>query len=148
QGPKRLKSFEQWLGQAGATGLSVFAHPAVMARAVGEDLGLPDLSAGHDEKRNAHPPARTTHHSPLTTHHSHHHEADGLDWPLRLAALWQLVAAGPLRRTQQGSFFKRDLERLTEDARLGAPPADALVPLPDPALFVAALGELENIVRN
>ena len=39
-------------------------------------------------------------------------EADGLEWPLRLAALWQLVAAGPLRRTQQGGFFKRDLDRL------------------------------------
>jgi Helicase conserved C-terminal domain len=135
EGPKRLKSFEQWLGQAGTTGLHVFAHPAVMGRALGEDLGLPDLSVAPAAERNS-----TTHHAPRTTQ-----EADGLDWLLRLAALWQLLAGGALRRTQQGSFFKRDLERLTQDARLGAPPADALAPLPDPALFVAALAELEKI---
>jgi hypothetical protein len=136
EGPKRLKSFEQWLGQAGTTGLHVFAHPAVTARALGEDLALPDLSVAPVAEHNS-----TTNHASLTTHQ----EADGLDWLLRLAALWQLLAGGPLRRTQQGTFFKRDLERLTEDPRLGTPPADALAPLPDPALFVAALAELEKI---
>jgi hypothetical protein len=139
EGPKRLKSFEQWLGQAGATGLNVFAHPAVMVRALGEDLGLPELSVASIEKRNA-----NSHHAPPSSHQ----ETDGLDWLLRLAALWQMVADGPLRRTQQGSFFKRDLERLTQDPRLGAPPADALAPVPDPALFVAALAELQGIVGN
>src|SRR5262249_20156072 len=32
-GLTRLKKFEQWLGQAGTTGLKVFAHPLVTARA-------------------------------------------------------------------------------------------------------------------
>ncbi|HXG13364.1 MAG TPA: hypothetical protein VNK04_26640, partial [Gemmataceae bacterium] len=43
-GQTRLKSFEQWLGQAAATSFTVVTHPLVAARAVGTDLGLPDLS--------------------------------------------------------------------------------------------------------
>lgn len=129
EGPKRLKSFEQWLGQAGTTGLTVFAPPAVTSRALGEDLDLPDLSV---------PEA-----APAT-----HQEADGLDWPLRLAALWQVVAGGPLRRTQQGTFFKRDAERLTGDALLGEPSPDSLAAIPDPALLAVAFAELENIVAG
>ncbi len=42
----RLKTFEQWLGFPGPGGLNVFAHPQAAARAVGERLGLPDLSRG------------------------------------------------------------------------------------------------------
>ena len=58
-------------------------------------------------------------------------EADGLEWLLRLAVLWQQVAAAPLRRTQQGDFFKRDFERLGQDALLNAAPADQLAQVPD-----------------
>jgi hypothetical protein len=128
-GPKRLKNFEQWLGQAGTAGLSVFAPPSVTSRALGEELDLPELTA-----------------EPAPAPHTH--EADGLDWPLRLAALWQLVAAGPLRRTQVGTFFKRDLDRLTQDALVNAPAIDSLAPLPDPALLAVALAEVADIVST
>ncbi len=128
--PAKLKSFEQWVGMAGSVGLSVFAHPAVAARALGEDLGLPEL-------RSATAPAA----GPV-------HEADGLEWPLRLSALWQQVKAGPLRRTQGGTFFKRDLDRLRQDPILSAPPQDALAELPDPALLAVALAEAEGILHE
>src|SRR5262249_33118400 len=75
-----LKSFEEWLGQGSVAHFAVFAHPSVTTRALGTDLGLPVLEAA-------------------STVRSSVHEADGLEWPLRLAALWQLVGASPLRQT-------------------------------------------------
>jgi hypothetical protein len=129
EGLTRLRTFEQWIGQAGATGLRVFAPPQITSRALGEDLGLPDLSTRHA--------ARST-----------PHEVDGLDWPLRLAVLWQLVAAAPLRRTQTGGFFKRDLERLTQAPLLNDPAIDSLMTLPDPAMLAAALAEGVGIVHE
>jgi hypothetical protein len=128
-GASRLKSFEQVLGLATGGGLAVFAHPAVAARALDSELDLPELPAV--------PPAA----QPVR-------EADGLEWPLRLSALWQLVAAASLRRTQGGAFFKRDLDRLRGDAVLTGPPADSLAELPDPALLAVALAEAEGIVRD
>jgi hypothetical protein len=127
----RLRSFEQWLGQARDTGFTLFAHPQVTARALGEDLGLPDPSA--------HEGVPT---SPRVQ------EADGLEWPLRLAVLWQLAAASPLRRTQLGEFFKRDFERLRGDSNLNAPSPDALVELPDPGLLAVALAMRLGILQE
>lgn len=49
------------------------------------------------------------------------------------------MRTSPLRRTQQGDFFKRDLERLRTDPLLAAPPSDALITVPDTGLFVVAL---------
>ena len=66
-------------------------------------------------------------------------EADGLEWLLRLAIIWQQVAGAPLRRTQQRDFFKRDLDRLRADPLLSAPPSDSLLALPDLGLFIVAL---------
>lgn len=126
-GVARLRTFEQWLTQAGTTNLRVFAPPQVTARALGEDLGLPDLSAEAP--------------APGTVH-----EVDGLDWVLRLSVLWQRVAGAPLRRTQTGGFFKRDLERLTQDSLLNDPPIDSLATLPDPAMLTAALAEAAGVV--
>jgi hypothetical protein len=127
--PPSLRSFEQVLGLANGAGLAVFAHPAVAARALGTDLGLPELPAASVPAA----PAR---------------EADGLEWLLRLSALWQLVAAAPLRRTQGGAFFKRDLDRLRGDPILNSPPADSLADPPDPALLAVALAEAESIIRD
>jgi hypothetical protein len=124
----RLKSFEQLIGLASSGGVTVFVHPAVAARAIGSDVDLPEL-----------PPHAAT---------AAIREADGLEWPLRLSALWQLVAAAPLRRTQGGTFFKRDLDRLRGDAVLNSPPADSLAELPDPALLAFALAEAEGIVND
>ncbi len=66
-------------------------------------------------------------------------EADGLEPILRLAAVWQRIEEGPIRQTQQGTFFKRDRERLEDDPVLAGPITDALEPLPDMALLWIAL---------
>jgi hypothetical protein len=124
-----LRSFEQVLGLANGAGLAVFAHPAVAARAAGSDLDLaelPTVSAAESSIR----------------------EADGLEWLLRLSALRQIVAPAPLRRTQGGTFFKRDLDRLRGDPVLNGPPADNLADLPDPALLTVALAEAEGILSE
>jgi hypothetical protein len=126
----RVKNFEQWLAFPGPTGLLVFTTPLVAARALGEDFGLPDLSA---EVAPGAP--------------SGAHEADGLEWLLRLAVLWQQVAAAPLRRTQQGGFFKRDTDRLGQDPLLNGPPSDRLADVPDLGFLVEALAELEGVVQ-
>ncbi|MDB5309055.1 MAG: hypothetical protein JWO38_3257 [Gemmataceae bacterium] len=129
-----LEEFADWLGQSGTLAAVAFAHPAVATRARGEDLGLPDLAGGGLE-----PPAR---------------QSDGLEWPLRLAAVWQQVHAGPVRLTQANTLFKRDQTRLQGDEVLNAPPADLPVVVPDPgalSLFWAAaaglLGETDGELR-
>ncbi|MBY0528528.1 MAG: helicase-associated domain-containing protein [Gemmataceae bacterium] len=137
-GVTRLKSFDQWLGQAGTTGLTVFAHPAVIGRALGEDLGLPDLSIASEAGLGS---------APLDLAPGVQ-EADGLDWPLRLSALWQLIAGSPMRRTQQGSFFKRDLERLCQDPLVNAPPVDGIATLPDVGLLTVALAENAGMIEQ
>ena len=123
-----------WLGSGGVLQATVFAHPAVAGRARGEDLGLPDLPAE--------PLAATP------------RIADGLDWPLRLAAAWQQVDQSPVRLTQANTLFKRDLTRLQTDEVLSAPAADQLVELPDAgvlALFwaraVGLLAEEDSELR-
>ena len=122
-----LDDFAAWLGQGGTLAATVFVHPAVAARARGEELGLPDLTS--DERGTA-------------------RVADGLEWPLWLAAAWQQVHAGPVRLTQANTLFKRDQTRLQTDEVLGSPPTDQLAPVPDPgilALFWAvAAGLLEE----
>jgi hypothetical protein len=125
----QLRDFVQWLGQAGGSGLAVFAHPLVLERAVKQELTLPDLPATKLDGAGV-------------------YEADGLEWPLRLAALWQQIANVPPRRTQTGEFFKRDLDRLRSDPVLSAPPSDNLAELPDPGLLVIAVGELQGLVTN
>ncbi|WP_145272739.1 helicase-associated domain-containing protein [Tautonia plasticadhaerens] len=59
-------------------------------------------------------------------------ESDGLEPVLRLAALWQLADAAPLKRTRQGDLYKRDRQRLDEDPALAGPIADVLRPVDDP----------------
>jgi hypothetical protein len=137
----RIGTFEQWLGLAagGAAGLSAFSPPQIAGRAIGADLGLPDLSEGSADKPEAQ--ARDASLSPVA-------ESDGLEWLLRLGVLWQQVAAAPLRRTQQGGFFKRDLERLEQDPLLNGPPADRLVDVPDVGFLLAALAEEEGILQD
>ena len=66
-------------------------------------------------------------------------EADGLEPVLRMGAVWQRVAEGPLRQTQHGTFFKRDRERIEDDPVVSGPIADAFEPLPDMALLWIAL---------
>jgi hypothetical protein len=124
----RLQSFEAWLGQGSVAGFPVFAHPDVTCRALEENLGLPEL--------------------PSTASAGSVHEADGLEWMLRLAVLWQQVVHAPLRRTQQGDFFKRDLDRLRSDPLLGEAPADGLAEVPDVGLLAVALAEAAGLLHT
>jgi hypothetical protein len=127
----RVKSFEQWLTLASAGAPRVIAFPLATARVLAEDLGLPACPVAEtsaDDRQAA-------------------READGLEWPLRLAVLRQRALAGPLRRTQQGDFFKRDLERLRDDPLLNAP-ADAPMAVADPAMFTVALGLAAGLLRE
>ncbi len=73
-------------------------------------------------------------------------ESDGLEPVLRLAAVWQRIEEGPIRQTQQGTFFKRDRERLEDDPVLAGPITDALEPLPDMALLWIALARSVGLV--
>lgn len=124
----RLKDFEQWLGQASLTGLLVFAHPDVTGRLLTQDLGLPEC-----------PGAVTLKNAPV-------HEADGLEWLLRLAVLWQ-QAGTPFRRTQQGDFFKRDLERLRSDPLLNGRPLDSPGKVQDAGLLAVALAVGADVLQ-
>jgi hypothetical protein len=122
-----VTSFDGWLQQLTTQPLAAFALPLAAVRARGEDLMLPDLPAEQL-------PAATA------------QEADGLEWPLRLAVLWQVIRGGPLRRTQQGGFFKRDLDRLRGQPLLHAPPAEVVGPVPDPDLLTLLFAVEEDIV--
>jgi hypothetical protein len=145
-GVQKIKSFEQWMGTPGPAGLLVFVPPQIAGRALGEDVGLPDLSKEEgggmkDEKESLSS-------SSFILHPSSFQEADGLEWLLRLAVLWQQVVEAPLRRTQQGGFFKRDFERLQQDALLNAAPAERLADVPDLAFLVIALAEQEGMLED
>ena len=109
-----LNGFQQWLGQEPYLNAEVFTLPGVAARAKDEPLGLPNLASAEGPSKSD--PPRI---------------ADGLEWPLRLAAVGQLVADGAMRTTQLRALFKRDLQRLQTHELLAAAPADHLVLLPD-----------------
>ncbi|MFM7150362.1 MAG: hypothetical protein ACKO23_11010, partial [Gemmataceae bacterium] len=130
----QLASFAQWLGNAGTIPLTVFSPPQVARRAIGVDLGLPDLSPL--EKGLA---------SPLV---SRPLEADGLEWLLRLGVLWQRVGSASLRRTLQGGLFKRDADRLSQDSLLNSTPAERLVDVPDLAFWLFMMADLEGILQE
>jgi hypothetical protein len=134
----KVRNFEQWLAYPPSTGLTAFTTPLIAARAIGVDLGLPDLSEAVGAEGSS--PASATAHSIQ--------EADGLEWLLRLAMLWQQVSAAPLRRTQQGGFFKRDADRLAQDPLLNAAPHDRLAEVPDVGFWAEALAEQEALLQQ
>ncbi|AWM41675.1 hypothetical protein GobsT_72410 [Gemmata obscuriglobus] len=107
-----VEDFAAWFGLAGTHNAVVFAHPGVALRARGENLELPDLTNPDDEVGSP-------------------RQADGLEWPLRLAAAWQQVQNEPVRLTQGHTLFKRDLLRLQGDAVLAAPPVDQIALVAD-----------------
>ena len=73
-------------------------------------------------------------------------ESDGLEPILRLAAAWQRIDEGAIRQTQQGTYFKRDRERLEDDLVLAGPIADAIEPLPDMPLLWVAMARAVGLV--
>jgi hypothetical protein len=148
-GLPRLRDFEHWLTHAGAAGLPVFTHPLFAARALGEDLGLPCLDCRWQmadcrlEEEGA-----ASGNLQSAIYNLQWQEADGLEWPLRLTALWQVAAVAPLRRTLQGEFFKRDFERLTQNPLLNGPAAEGLIELPDASRLAVALAEAEGLLAE
>jgi hypothetical protein len=123
----KIRSFEEWVTQY-VNRFWVYAPPQMAGRARGEDLGLDGALSGAAAAGAV-------------------HEADGLEWPLRLAVLWQQTVGSPLRRTQQGDFFKRDAERLEQDSLLNAPPSEALADVPQPARLAVALAEAQHVLQ-
>ena len=83
---------------------------------------------------------------PSSTTIRHVRETDGLEPILRLAALWQKVDDAALRRTQQGTLYKKDRERIEDDSVLGGPIADSLEPLPDMGPLWLALARTIGLV--
>jgi hypothetical protein len=125
----RVKNFDAWLARSEPMPM-LLASPMVTRRVMSEDLGIACPEAAPSG-------AATT-----------IHEADGLDWPLRIAVLWQQVLGAPLRRTQQGDYFKRDYDRLQADPLLCSAPTDVLAPVPDPGFFAAALASAAGLLRE
>lgn len=74
-------------------------------------------------------------------------EADGLEPILRLAALWQRIGVEPIRLTQTGAFYKRDRDRIAEDAVLSGPFRDAPADAPDPAGLLRELAKRIGLIR-
>jgi hypothetical protein len=105
-----LTDFAAWFGRAGTMTASVFVHPAVAARS----RGLMD---------DTRPKAKVTAGTAV--------QPDGLDWPLRLAAAWQITRPTPVKVTQAKLLFKRDLTRLQGDDVLNAPLVDVPHAVPD-----------------
>jgi hypothetical protein len=114
------------LDPSGADGRRVILHPEVLATASGE------------------PPAGPA--PPVCGPVRQVRETDGLEAVLRLSALWQRLAEAPLRRTQGGTLFKRDRERLADDPALVGAIDDAIEPLHDPPALWLALGKGVGLV--
>jgi hypothetical protein len=62
--------------------------------------------------------------------------------------LWQQLGEAPLRKTQQGGYFKRDFERLGQDPLLNGPPVDRQADVRDLGFLLAELAEREGLVRE
>jgi hypothetical protein len=124
----QLASISTWLNQAPGQALSLVVVPLAAARGRGEDLGVVPLP--HDDLGSATP-----------------QEADGFEWLLRLAVVWQFAREGPLRRTQQRGLFKRDVERLQSHSLLSTPPAESIGPLPGPEMLAVELARAEGVLH-
>ncbi len=123
-----IEHFEAWLGTPpGTLSASVWVHPSVALRARGEGFTFPELAtvpAGGATLR----------------------QSDGLDWPLRLALVWQQVALAPIRRTASRTLFKRDLEKYKTDPLLSAPTPDQPSPAPEPGVLALVWAEAAGVV--
>lgn len=126
----RFRSIEAWLAHSSERPPAVVGLPDVTARAMCLDVAFPAC------------PGAAKLDKPVV------HETDGLDLPLRVAVVWQLAHATPLRRTQTAGFFKRDLERLQGDAALNAALTDGLTDVPDQSLLAVVLAAAEGVLGD
>jgi hypothetical protein len=119
---QKLSSFEDWLGCGIVGHFQAWVAPEVLSRIPLSFETLPPFEGMSMEVAS----------TPK--------EADGLEWFLRLAVLWQQVHELPARMTRQGGFFKRDQERLANDVLLNQPATEFLAPIPDMGHFLVDLG--------
>jgi hypothetical protein len=127
-----LRSFRQWLATAARQKRLVLVPPEAAARAAQhQDFQLADLPL-----------------APSSANAASVHEADGLDWFLRLGILWQRVHEAPLRLTQQGEFFKKDDERLRADCLLAEGAGDEMAKVPQPAHALVAIALAAGLLRH
>ncbi|CAN5620380.1 hypothetical protein BH11PLA2_BH11PLA2_19480 [soil metagenome] len=73
---------------------------------------------------------------------------DGLEWPLRIALAWQQVHTLPVKMTQAGGLYKRDLTRFEGDALLNAAISETARPLPDAGLFALAWAHTSGSLKK
>jgi hypothetical protein len=124
----KILAWDDWLSTATNQPLAVHVAPLAAARTNREPLELPKIDFDILPQ------------SPL--------EADGHEWLLRLAVVWQFVREAPLRLTQQNGLFKRDLDRLRAHALLSAPPAEHIGDVPDAALLAVALAQSAGLLAR
>jgi hypothetical protein len=124
-----VRSLEVWLGQAGAAPIEVEVLSLAAERCRAEPLALPDVA-------------------PEKTNKLAVEESDGLEWLLRLAALWQTARTAGFRQTQSGGLFKRDLDRLRAHPLLATMPPDTAAQPADPAVFVFELGRALGVLAD
>lgn len=126
--PMTFANFEQWLTLS-TSAPWLLAHPLSIAASLRQSLTLPNVPRRTSSVQTSHP-------------------ADGLEWPLRLAATRQTVHDSPLRLTQQGEFFKRDQQRLEEDTLLNALPADGSTNVPGSGFLAVCLAGSLGIIQD
>lgn len=102
-----IASFADWFSSEGGRGI-VHLPASVMARAAALPFRLQEPQ-----------PVKAKPTMPA---------ADGLDWPLRLAAIRQAVRLMPVKLTQAGTLYKRDHTRFTTESILQSPLESGIVP--------------------
>jgi hypothetical protein len=122
----KVNSWETWLAGGTAEALIVHIVPLASTRSQREPLELPKVDFDVLPE------------SPI--------EADGLEWLLRAAVAWQIVRESPLRLTQQGGLFKRDLDRLSTHPVLASPPVEQIGDVPDAALLTVMLAQAAGLL--
>ena len=133
----KLKQLDISLDQNAQAFFHVFAHPQVTARLHNETIELPDWPPVSESVDEEEPQPDVT-----------GHEADGMEWLLRLVILRQQAKETPLRLTQSGDLFKRDFDRMCSDPLLSAQPADSQITIPDIGLFTVALALAERLLAT
>jgi Helicase conserved C-terminal domain len=116
---KPLRTWDDWLAHSGTTP-EIEIPPTVAARASFDDAHFPAITGKTFEPK-------------------HISRNDGLEWLLRTGLLWQQVFEGPMRVTQTGMPFKRDLVRLGSDEILSAPLPETRGTIPELGLLALDL---------
>ncbi len=71
-------------------------------------------------------------------------QADGWEVPIRLGVVWQQARLSPLKRTQTGTLFKRDYERISEHPVMNAGMVDGRAELQQQAALFYGLAKQQG----